>query len=175
MDALLGQTRESTVEVAGCDGDMAVAGTDLIRVHADVVRQLQAWHVAVAGLVHEDVDGLLADRDAANNLEAKGFVEGDRAVDVGYAVAGVDERHTTSLRHVLVYDKCMATVRTNIEIEDTYVQTIMERYNLRTKTAAVDMALRHFAGQPMGRDEALAMRGAHSIAAVPADVPPRAA
>lgn len=69
----------------------------------------------------------------------------------------------------------MAAVRTNIEIEDTYVQTIMERYGLRTKTAAVDMALRHLAGQPMGRDEALAMRGSNAISAVPVDVPPRAA
>ena len=68
----------------------------------------------------------------------------------------------------------MSTTRTNIEIEDAYVQAIMDRYGVRTKTAAVDLALRHLAGQPMTRDEALAMRGAHAIAEVPTDVPPRA-
>jgi Arc/MetJ family transcription regulator len=70
----------------------------------------------------------------------------------------------------------MSTVRTNIEIEDTYVQAIMDRYGLRTKTAAVDLALRHLAGQPMTRDEALAMEGAHAIAELPPDtLPPTAA
>jgi Arc/MetJ family transcription regulator len=69
----------------------------------------------------------------------------------------------------------MSRVRTNIEIEDFYVATIMERYGVRTKTAAVDLALRHLAGQPMTRDEALAMRGAHAIDTVPEDLPPRQA
>jgi Arc/MetJ family transcription regulator len=69
----------------------------------------------------------------------------------------------------------MSTVRTNIELEDTYVQTIMDRYGLRTKTAAVDLALRHLAGQPMTRKEALAMRGAGAISEIPADVAPHAA
>jgi Arc/MetJ family transcription regulator len=68
----------------------------------------------------------------------------------------------------------MNKARTNIEIDDTYVQAIMDRYGLRTKTAAVDLALRHLAGQPMTRDEALAMRGARAISGPPADVPPRA-
>ncbi len=67
----------------------------------------------------------------------------------------------------------MAAVRTNIEIEDTYVQTIMDRYGVRTKTAAVDLALRHLAGLPMTREEALAMRGANAISEIPADVLPR--
>lgn len=74
----------------------------------------------------------------------------------------------------MVYDWCMSTVRTNIEIEDTYVRAIMARYRLRTKTAAVDLALRHLAGQPMTRDQALAMRGAGAISEVPVDVSPRA-
>ncbi len=74
-----------------------------------------------------------------------------------------------------VYDWCMGTMRTNIEIEDTYVRAIMARYGVRTKTAAVDLALRHLAGQPMTRDEALGMQGAHAIAEPPADVPPRSA
>jgi Arc/MetJ family transcription regulator len=69
----------------------------------------------------------------------------------------------------------MARVRTNIEIEDAYVQAIMERYGLRTKTEVVDLALRHLAGQPMTREEALAMRGARAIARVPAETRPAGA
>jgi len=44
-----------------------------------------------------------------------------------------------------------------------------------TKTAAVDLALRHLAGQPKTREEALAMHGAGAIDEPPADAPPRAA
>jgi Arc/MetJ family transcription regulator len=69
----------------------------------------------------------------------------------------------------------MSRVRTNIEIEETYVEAIMDRYGVRTKTEAVDLALRYLAGQPMTRDEALAMRGAHAIGEVPADTQPRGA
>ena len=69
----------------------------------------------------------------------------------------------------------MSRVRTNIEIEDTYLQAVMDRYGLRTKTEAVELALRHLAGQPMTREEALAMRGAHAIGDLPADNPPRGA
>jgi Arc/MetJ family transcription regulator len=75
----------------------------------------------------------------------------------------------------MVYDWCMSAVRTNIEIEDTYVQAIMARYGVRTKTAAVDLALRHLAGQPMTREEALAMQGVRAIDDLPVDVPPHAA
>ncbi len=66
----------------------------------------------------------------------------------------------------------MARTRTNIEIDDTYVETVMDRYGVRTKTEAVDLALRHLAGQPMTREEALAMRGAHAIAEVPSELAP---
>ena len=66
----------------------------------------------------------------------------------------------------------MSRVRTNIEIEDTYLQAVMDRYGLRTKTEAVDFALRHLAGQPMTREEALAMRGAHAIDELPVDTRP---
>ena len=59
--------------------------------------------------------------------------------------------------------------RTNIEIEDEYVAVIMRRYGVRTKTEAVDLALRHLAGQPMTKKEALAMRGANAIGKVPSD------
>jgi Arc/MetJ family transcription regulator len=69
----------------------------------------------------------------------------------------------------------MARVRTNIEIEDTYVEAIMDRYGVRTKTEAVHLALRHLAGQPMTREEALAMRGARAMDAPPDDSPPRIA
>ena len=54
----------------------------------------------------------------------------------------------------------MGRVRTNIEIEDAYVEAIMDRFGVHTKTEAVDLALRHLAGQPMTREEALAMRRA---------------
>jgi Arc/MetJ family transcription regulator len=69
----------------------------------------------------------------------------------------------------------MSRVRTNIEIEDVYVRAIMDRFGVHTKTEAVDLALRHLAGQPMTRDEALAMRGAYAIDAIPSDVAPAGA
>ena len=63
----------------------------------------------------------------------------------------------------------MGKIRTNIEIEATYVEAIMDRFGVHTKTEAVDLALRHLAGQPMTREEALAMRGARAIEEIPAD------
>jgi Arc/MetJ family transcription regulator len=69
----------------------------------------------------------------------------------------------------------MSLVRTNIEIEDDYIEAIMDRYGVRTKTAAVDLALRHLAGQPFSREDALAMRGARAIGETPPDQQPRAA
>ena len=69
----------------------------------------------------------------------------------------------------------MPRKRTNIEIEDTYLRIVMDRYSLRTMTEAVELALRHLAGQPMSREEALAMRGARAIGEPPADAPPRGA
>ena len=69
----------------------------------------------------------------------------------------------------------MARKRTNIEIEETYLRIVMDRYGLRTMTEAVELALRHLAGQPMSREEALAMRGAGAIDEPPADTPPRGA
>ena len=67
----------------------------------------------------------------------------------------------------------MARTRTNIEIEDDYVRVIMDRFGVHTKTEAVDLALRHLAGQPMTREQALKMRGANAIAEVPDDPTPR--
>ena len=68
----------------------------------------------------------------------------------------------------------MGKVRTNIRLEDEYVRTIMERYHVETKTEAVELALRHLAGSPMTRDEALGMRGAHAIGTIPDDAAPLA-
>ena len=75
-------------------------------------------------------------------------------------------------RTLRVYDWCMTRVRTNIEIEDRYVQAIMDRFGVHTKTEAVDLALRHLAGQPMTKAEALAMRGSGAIDEVPDDAAP---
>lgn len=69
----------------------------------------------------------------------------------------------------------MARVRTNIVIEGDYVRRIMDRYGVHTKTEAVELALRHLAGQPMTREQALAMRGAGAISDVPSDASPRGA
>ncbi len=53
---------------------------------------------------------------------------------------------------------CMRKARTSIEIENVDVQIIMDRYGVRTKKDAVNLALRYLAGQPMTREEALAVR-----------------
>jgi Arc/MetJ family transcription regulator len=49
--------------------------------------------------------------------------------------------------------------RTNIEIDEELVRRVMSDYNLPTKRAAVDYALRQLDLKPMTREEALAMRG----------------
>jgi Arc/MetJ family transcription regulator len=49
--------------------------------------------------------------------------------------------------------------RTNIDIDDGLVEAAMARYHLRTKREAVDYALRHLVGQPLTKEEALAMCG----------------
>ena len=66
----------------------------------------------------------------------------------------------------------MAKVRTNIEIEEEHLRAVMDRYAVHTTTEAVDLALRHLAGQPMTRDQALAMRGARAMDQAPIDAPP---
>jgi Arc/MetJ family transcription regulator len=60
--------------------------------------------------------------------------------------------------------------RTNLVINDELLDRVMRRYGLRTKTEAVDLALRHLAGRPMTTEEALAMRGARAILEVPPDL-----
>jgi Arc/MetJ family transcription regulator len=49
--------------------------------------------------------------------------------------------------------------RTNIEIDDELIERVMRRYRLPSKRAAVELALRRLAGEPMSREEALAMEG----------------
>lgn len=49
--------------------------------------------------------------------------------------------------------------RTNIDIDDELVAKAMARYSLRTKRAAVQLALERLVGEPMTREELLAMQG----------------
>jgi len=50
--------------------------------------------------------------------------------------------------------------RTNIDIDDELVEAVMARYRLSSKREAVALALRRLVGEPMSREEALAMEGA---------------
>lgn len=49
--------------------------------------------------------------------------------------------------------------RTNIEIDEDLIQRVMRRYDLPTKRAAVDFALRRVDVVPLSLEEALAMQG----------------
>lgn len=49
--------------------------------------------------------------------------------------------------------------RTNIVIDDDLVDRAMQIYRLKSKREAVDLALRKLVGDPMSREEILAMRG----------------
>ena len=53
----------------------------------------------------------------------------------------------------------MRVTRTNIDIDDDLVARVMRRFSLPSKRAAVDLALRRLLGEPMSRDEILAMQG----------------
>jgi len=68
------------------------------------------------------------------------------------------------------YARAMA--RTNIDIDDDLLGVVMARYGVHTKTEAVELALRHLAGQPLTTAEALAMRGIGAIDALPNDAAP---
>ena len=50
-------------------------------------------------------------------------------------------------------------MRTNVEIDQQLVTRVMRRYGLRTKRAAIELALRRLDIDPMTPEEALAMRG----------------
>jgi len=49
--------------------------------------------------------------------------------------------------------------RTYIEIDQALVTRVMRRYGLKTKQAAVDLALRRLDLEPMSREEMLALEG----------------
>ncbi|HEY7891132.1 MAG TPA: type II toxin-antitoxin system VapB family antitoxin [Solirubrobacteraceae bacterium] len=49
--------------------------------------------------------------------------------------------------------------RTNVDIDDRLVKRVMSRYSLKTKRAAIDLALRRLDMEPMSAREALDMRG----------------
>jgi Arc/MetJ family transcription regulator len=49
--------------------------------------------------------------------------------------------------------------RTNIDIDDELCQQVMDRYHLSTKREAVNLALRHLAGEPLSLDDARSLRG----------------
>ena len=52
-----------------------------------------------------------------------------------------------------------AVSRTNIDIDDDLVAAAQRMYRLDSKRSAVDLALRRLVGEPLSRDEALALQG----------------
>jgi Arc/MetJ family transcription regulator len=50
-------------------------------------------------------------------------------------------------------------MRTTIDINGDLIRRVMRMYGLKTKRAAVDLALRRLVSASMSVDEALAMRG----------------
>ena len=65
--------------------------------------------------------------------------------------------HSQDTAGSMVY--ALHMTRTNVEIDDELVSRVMRRHGLGTKRAAIDLALRHLDVEPMGRMEALAMKG----------------
>ena len=49
--------------------------------------------------------------------------------------------------------------RTNIDIDEAACTAVMERYRLRTKREAVNLALRRLAAEPLDLDRARELRG----------------
>ncbi|MGC5629115.1 type II toxin-antitoxin system VapB family antitoxin [Georgenia sp. Z1344] len=49
--------------------------------------------------------------------------------------------------------------RTNIDLDDDLVTEVMQRYGVRTKREAVDLALRRLVGPAMNRSEMLSLEG----------------
>lgn len=49
--------------------------------------------------------------------------------------------------------------RTNVELDDRLVGRVMSRYGLKTKRAAIDLALRRLDIEPLDDSEALQLRG----------------
>ena len=67
----------------------------------------------------------------------------------------------------------MVRIHVDIDIDDDCVQTIMDRYGLRTKPEAVDLALRTLANHPTTLEEARKMERSFSTGGVPIDDTPR--
>jgi Arc/MetJ family transcription regulator len=59
--------------------------------------------------------------------------------------------------------------RTNIDIDDHLIDTVMVRYQLSTKREAVDYALRHLAGIPQSTVDVSKLFGAFPQFEVPSD------
>ena len=57
----------------------------------------------------------------------------------------------------MVYCWCMT--RTNIDIDDALVESVMKRFQVRTKREAVDLALRRLAGPPLTVEFLAELRG----------------
>ena len=70
---------------------------------------------------------------------------------------GTPKQQPTSSVLGLVYSRCMA--RTNVDIDDMACAEVMQRYQLGTKRAAINFALRTLAAEPLSLDEARALRG----------------
>jgi Arc/MetJ family transcription regulator len=49
--------------------------------------------------------------------------------------------------------------RTNIDIDDELCRQVMDRFHLSTKREAVNLALRHLAGEPLSAADARSLRG----------------
>lgn len=49
--------------------------------------------------------------------------------------------------------------RTNIDLDDELVTAVMRRYRVRTKRAAVDLALRRLVGPAMTKEQLLEIEG----------------
>jgi len=49
--------------------------------------------------------------------------------------------------------------RTNVDIDERLIGRVMSRYDLKTKRAAIDLALRRLDMEPMSTREALDMEG----------------
>jgi hypothetical protein len=62
----------------------------------------------------------------------------------------------------------MGTESRKSEFEETHVQPATEHFGVRANATAEDLP-RKLAGQPMSREEALAMRGARALVDLPED------
>jgi hypothetical protein len=78
LDALFCEYRKRGVQVVDGEGDVAVAGAELVAAlrRVEVVGQFQL-RALVTGNAEEVVDRLVADRQLASPLEPQSFLEGD--------------------------------------------------------------------------------------------------